>query len=160
MQIFYFLLELTSATIPAMKKKQQPTWQPIEKLSLIAYIIDGTLASAHETYQALQQGRQKPYSLDDATVNRAIKLFTDQKNGLWEFDEQLRRWTTQQLRPEQRMEIERLERQMKQLHSVNTTILVLTDELKEKTIEKLLAKSDAEVGIEYLLGLLPVDEKQ
>src|SRR5438128_641725 len=89
-------IDISYYTEQTMTKKQQPHWQPIEKLSLIAYIIDGTLASANETHKTLQQAQRKPYSLDDATVNRAIKLYTDQKNGLWEFDEQLRRWTTQQ----------------------------------------------------------------
>jgi len=30
-------------------------WQPIERLSMIAYHIDGTLAAATEHYESIQQ---------------------------------------------------------------------------------------------------------
>jgi hypothetical protein len=143
-----------------MTKTAKQQWQPIEKLSLLAKIIDGTLASAYETFAALQQGQQNPYSLDDATVKRASKLFTDQKNGLWEFDEQLARWKAQSLTPAQQAEVERLQHQMEKLHEQNTAILSLVEELQELTIERLLEKDDAEVGLEYLLGTLGKPQKK
>ena len=46
--------------------------------------------------------------------------------------------------------MERLQGQMKRLRQVITAILRLTDELKERTIEKVMAKSDVELGLEYL----------
>jgi hypothetical protein len=55
----------------------------------------------------------------------------------------------------QRREVERLASQMLQLHEVITAILRLADELKEGTIEKQLAKSDVELGIEALLRGCP-----
>ncbi len=42
---------------------------------------------------------------------------------------------------------------LERLHEVNTAILAPGEELKEKTIEKLLAKSDLEIGLEYFLGV-------
>jgi hypothetical protein len=44
---------------------------------------------------------------------------------------------------------------MKRLHEVITAILALANELKERTIEKILAKSDVELGLEFLLGHPP-----
>jgi hypothetical protein len=49
------------------------------------------------------------------------------------------------------MEVERLGGQMVRLHEVIAAILGLADELKEGTIEKELATSDLELGIETLL---------
>lgn len=129
----------------------QPQWQPIEQLSLIAFHIDGMLASAIEQYEALQVARPKPYVLDDYTVERVIDVFTAQQNDLWLFDKQLRRWQTGKLTPVQRTEVQRLASQMHQLHEVITSVLSLAAELKEGTIEKQLAKSDAELGIETLM---------
>jgi uncharacterized protein Smg (DUF494 family) len=50
-----------------------------------------------------------------------------------------------------REEIDRLSVQLEQLRVVLTNILVLADELKEGTIDKVLAKNDLELGIEVLL---------
>ncbi|MFZ4859178.1 MAG: hypothetical protein ACOYL3_22600 [Desulfuromonadaceae bacterium] len=50
-----------------------------------------------------------------------------------------------------REEIDRLFVQLEQLRIVLTNILVLADELKDGTIDKILAKSDLELEIEVLL---------
>ena len=43
----------------------QPQWQPIERLALIASHIDGMLESASEQYETLQLAKPKPFVLDD-----------------------------------------------------------------------------------------------
>jgi len=47
---------------------QQPQWQPISQLVLIASHIDGMLEAAQEQYQTLQPARAKPHVLDNDTV--------------------------------------------------------------------------------------------
>ncbi len=137
-----------------MTQNTKPQWQPIEKLSLIASMIDGMLESTTKQYETLQKAKQKPYSLDDALVNRAVNVYTDQKNDLWVYDKQLSRWKALKLTSAQADEVERLRVQMKKLCAINTMILSLAQELQEITIERLLEKDDAEVGVEYLLGTL------
>ncbi|GAC1354192.1 MAG: hypothetical protein PVS3B3_39820 [Ktedonobacteraceae bacterium] len=134
-----------------MPKTQQPQWQPISQLALIASHIDGMLEAAQEQYQTLQSARAKPHVLDDYTVGRVIEVFTVQKNDLWLFDEQLKRWTTQPLTTRQRQEVQRLTGQMSKLRQVIADILALADELKRGTIEQMLGKSDEEVGLDVLL---------
>lgn len=131
----------------------QPQWQPIGQLSLIAHHIDGMLETATEQYETLQLALPKPFVLDNYTVGRVIEVFTTQQNDLWLFDEQLRRWQSGQekLAVEQHTELERLTAQMLKLREVITSVLHLAGELKEGTIEKQLAKSDIELGIEALL---------
>jgi hypothetical protein len=137
-----------------MAKQPTPQWQPLEKLPFIAWAIDGMLESAEENYANLQPARKRPSMLDDYTVGRVIEVYTTQRDDLWLYDEQLKRWAALSLTAARRQEVTRLTAQMKRLHEVLTTILALADELKEGTIEKVLAKSDAEVGLEFLLGLL------
>jgi hypothetical protein len=108
------------------------------------------LESAEEQHQNLQEARPKPHVLDDYTVKRVIDVFTTQQNDLWLFDEQLDQWKTGKLTTKQREEVERLVIQMERLHEVIKSILALADELKKGTIEKQLAKSDLELGIETL----------
>lgn len=58
--------------------------------------------------------------------------------------------------PPQRQKIERLAGQVDEWRREVAAILELADELKEdNTIEALLRKSDAEVGLEALLGQEP-----
>ena len=130
---------------------QQPQWQPISQLALIASHIDGMLEAAQEQYQTLQPARAKPHVLDNYTVGRVIDVFTVQKHGLWLFEEQLQRWTAQSLTPRQRTEVQRLTSQMAKLRQVIGDILALADELKKGTIEQVLGKSDEELGLDVLL---------
>jgi len=131
---------------------ETPQWQPIERLALIATHIDGMLESASEQYETLQLAKPKPFVLDNYTIGRVIEVFTTQQGDLWLFDEQLRRWERGTLTSAQRREVERLAGQMLQLHEVISAILRLAEQLQERTIEKVLAKSDAELGLEMLLN--------
>ncbi|HEX3643770.1 MAG TPA: hypothetical protein VHV10_20975 [Ktedonobacteraceae bacterium] len=135
-----------------MPNQPQPQWQPISMLPTIATHIDGMLEAAQEQYKTLLPAKARPHALDDYTVNRVKKVFTEQQNDLWLFDEQLKQWQSNQLTGEQRKEVERLQGQMKKLREQVTTILTLADDLSKGTIEKVMAKSDAELGLEFLLN--------
>jgi hypothetical protein len=80
------------------------------------------------------------------------KVFTDQQKDLRLFEEQLTRWSKNQLTPEQRKEVDRLAVQMLKLREQVVVILDLADQLGKGTIEKVMAKSDAELGREFLLN--------
>jgi len=160
-------LNMAADTIPPqptgeeiMPNQSTPQWQPIEKLSLIASMIDGALDATTEQYESLTEAKQQPYSLDDALVNRAIKAFTDQKDDLLTYDGQLTRWKALRLTAKQQAEVERLSGQMKKLHKLTAKTLALAEELQALTIERLLEKDDAEVGLEYLLGTLGKPQKK
>ena len=134
--------------------KQTPQWHLISMLPTIATHIDGMLKAAQEQYQSLLLVKAKPHVLDDYTVNRVKKVFTEQQNDLWLFEEQLARWKSGSLTGEQRTEVERLQGQMKKLREQVAAILALADELAKGTIENVMAKSDGELGFEFLLNQL------
>ncbi len=136
-----------------MAQGPTPQWQPIGKLPVIAYAIDRMLASAEEQYPTLEEARPRPHMLDDYTVGRVVEVYTEQRDDLWMYEEQLRRWSAQTLTADQRREVERLTGQLRRLRAVIDKILALMDELKGGTIEKMLAKSDLEVGLEMLTRL-------
>ena len=128
-----------------------PHWQPITALPLIASLIDGELADGREHHATLLTVRDQPYVLDDATIERSIKLHTEQRDFLWVFAEQLARWRNEQPTSNQSRELDRLEGQLERLRAVLSAILQLAEELQQGTIERVLAKSDLELGIEALL---------
>jgi hypothetical protein len=52
----------------------------------------------------------------------------------------------------QRYEIGRLTDQLTELRRVLAACLALADEMKDGTIEKMLAKDDVELALEFLMG--------
>ena len=130
-----------------------PHWQPLTALPLIASIIDGELADGQEHHATLLSVRDRPYVLDDATIERSIKLHTEQRDFLGVFAEQLARWRHEQPTDAQRRELDRLDGQLERLRAVLDDILELARGLKQGTIERVLAKSDLELGLEALLRM-------
>ncbi len=137
-----------------MPEHTTPQWQPSSEIFLVGTMIDGMLRGAQEQYQTLLEARPKPHVLDDFTVGRVVDVFTEQRDGLWLWDEQLKRWATEPLRTLRRREVERLQGQMDVLHTVIDDILALADELGRGTIETVLAKGDMELGLEMLQRMI------
>jgi hypothetical protein len=60
--------------------KLEPQWQPIEFLPVFVTMIQGMLESSQEQYGSLLQARDRPQILDDHTIQRILKLFTEQND--------------------------------------------------------------------------------
>jgi hypothetical protein len=134
-----------------MENKLEPIWQSISNLPMIAYLIDGQFADSNEQYTRLLEACQKPYVLDDHTVQRVTYVYTEQLKFLWVFEKQLVKWKKEErLTPIQQSEIDRLQGYVQQLHNILTSILTLVENLKRETIEKVMKKSDLEMGTEFL----------
>lgn len=127
-------------------------WQPIRALPLIGSMIDGLLDEVEQQYENLQSCRPQPHVLDDYTVDRVIKVYTDQAGDVGLYAEQLSRWNRLNLTPSQRQEVARLSGQIPRIRERISAILTLAAELKGGTIETVSCKSDLEVGLEFLLG--------
>ena len=127
-------------------------WQPISALPLIGSMIDGLLDEVEKQYANLQTCRPKPHVLDNDTVARVIEVYSAQADDVWLYEEQLSRWRNLNLTLAQREEVDRLAAQIPTLRERITALLALAEELKGGTIETVLAKSDLELGLEWLLG--------
>jgi hypothetical protein len=115
-------------------------------------LIDGLLDEAEKQYANLEACWSKPHVLDDCTVHRVTKVYSDQAEDLLLYEEQLSRWKSLNLDTPQRQEVDRLAAQVPTIRERITAILALAEELKKGTIETVLAKSDFEIGMEFLLG--------
>ncbi|WP_433513753.1 hypothetical protein ACQP2T_61110 [Nonomuraea sp. CA-143628] len=68
------------------------------------------------------------------------------------FAEQGRRWAAEpDLTADQREGVERYQELVEQITAETSVVLAIADQLADVTIEKFMAKSDLEVGIEALL---------
>lgn len=137
-----------------MSEQSRPkvNWQPISALSLIGSMIDGLLDEAEQQYETLGSCRAQPHVLDDYTVGRVIKVYTEQADEVRLYAEQLSRWSGLNLTPAQRQEVHRLSEQIPRIRELIRAILALAAELKGGTIEAVLGKSDLEVGLEFPRG--------
>ena len=138
-----------------MTGRGEPSWQAIGRLPVIASLIDGGLRDGREHYAALLEARPKPHVLDDATIARIKRVNGEGHEWCGVYDRQLVRWRGQRLTGTQRREVARLQGVQRELRAVLTQILELADELGRGTIERKLAKSDVELGVEYALGSRP-----
>ena len=127
-------------------------WQPISALPLLGSMIDGLRDEAEQQYTNLQACRPTPHVLDHDTVGRVIEVYTAQVADLWLCEEQLFRWKHLHLTRSQQQEVERPAAQISTIRERITAILALAEELKGGTIETVLGTSDAELGLEFLLG--------
>ena len=138
-----------------MDDKPTPEWQPIERLPLIAEMIDGYVADAQEQEQTLREAKQRPHVFDDALVDRIDKVYGDALEMTGLFEQQLRRWRNSGLTVDQKRDVARLEGQVLCLRRGLTAILALAAEIRQGTIDRIMDKSDLELGLEVLLGIRP-----
>jgi hypothetical protein len=135
-----------------MPEHRVPQWHPISALPMIGQALDGMVESAGEVLQSLEEARPRPHVLDDSTIGRVCEAHGTQFNDLWWYTEQLTRWQRASPTATQQQELERLTHQLTALRRVLTASLTLAEELQAGTIEKVLAKDDAELALEFLLG--------
>jgi hypothetical protein len=144
----FLFRSLGGETVP----QRTPNWRPLSDLPMIASLIDGMLEDAKEHYATLLQAKDKPHVLDDATIERVERMHTERIEYLDLFAGQLARWRKQSPTSIQALEIARLTQALGALTRINTDTLNLVGELKEGTIDKILAKDDIELGLELLAG--------
>ncbi|MDP9850259.1 hypothetical protein [Streptosporangium lutulentum] len=130
--------------------QEEPIWQPLSMLAVLSVHVKEGGTAAREHRAALEKGRFAPRVLDDATVARVKKVFTQTAEDNALFAEQGRRWAAEDLTPVQRNQVERYAALVAELQRETTAILALADELATTTIETVLATSDLELGVEAL----------
>ena len=132
----------------------QPTWQPIAQLPTVAWAITGMADEAADMLGSLREAAPTPHVLDDATVERVIRLYTEQQDDLWLYEEQLRRWQAGRLTDAQRQEVAGLSLRLGRLRADIAAILELAAYLKPRTIDAVLARSNEELARDILSGNL------
>ncbi len=130
-------------------------WQPISQMKLIASMIDDALGDTSEHLQTLTRARARPHVLDDATIDRVERVHTEQMEFVDIYTQQIARWRTEKPSPAQTRELDRMQEQNKQLQVVTADVLTLASELRKGTIDRVLAMTDLELGLQALLGTNP-----
>src|SRR5258708_24889288 len=120
---------------------QQPEiqWQPISQLPLLGSLIDEMCTDSADQLSQYQEVNQNPHRLDNATVQRAIRLYAEQLEDIEAlYGPQFGRWLKDELTDAQRAEVTRLSGQLAKLKAINEQILGLLDDIKHGTIDWVL----------------------
>ena len=126
-------------------------WQPLAMMGVIADLIDGMVNEGTTQSQLFTAALAKPHVFDDATIDRALRLYRERVHFIEIYSEQLRRWRNEH-HPDakQRREIERLESQTSRLRELNAKVLRLAAEIRKGTIDRVFEKDDLQLGVEAL----------
>ncbi|MFU7501953.1 MAG: hypothetical protein ACE1S7_00390 [Candidatus Tisiphia sp.] len=142
-----------------MTEKQQPIFHPLSMIATISAIVKGMLEASEEQLKNMTTVIDRPHVLDDEIINRSVKLYNKQNTDIEFFLEQCRRWRKDNPSVTTLVEIETIEDNTQKLRNINNQLLVIIDKCKDLTINKILAKDDMELAIEFLTGKLPFPKK-
>jgi len=135
-----------------MPKATRVNWQPISRMPLIAGMIKGSLDDTREHLGTLTKAQDRPHVLDDATIDRVEQVHAEQMEFADLYTRQIGRWRTEKPSAAQVSELDRMEKQNRQLRDVTADVLALAAELRKATIERVLDMTDLELGLQSLLG--------
>ena len=133
-----------------MTNISQQEWKPIDFLPVYLTLLRGMLDSNQEQFDVLSKARQKPGVLDDPTIQRFLKLFTEQKEFFWVWEGQIERWSQLNLDAFHHSMLKELKDDLREIKILNAKILDLVHELEPHTIDRILAKDDGELAMEFL----------
>ena len=138
-------------------RDDQPTWQPVAAVRMLTSVVAEQLEHTRAQLALMDQARptrRDARILDDHTVTETLRVYGQMAQDYRTlFAEQGRRWqaeTTPSTTTRTQVDayVELVEHQLRALDD----LLALTREIQGHTIEKIMAKSDLELGIEALLG--------
>ena len=136
------------------QNKQKQIRREIDFLPTYTELIMGELAQTEEQYASFAAAKHKPHVLDDAIVDRAVKLYEDQLSFIPLHEKQLNWWLSENITDAQRYQVEDLQAKLPALREKTEELLALLAELKQGTIDRILEMSDEELGWKFLRGEL------
>jgi hypothetical protein len=85
--------------------------------------------------------------------DRIERVHSEQLEFVDIYAEQIQRWRTEGPSAAQTLELDRLEKQNRRLREVTTDVIALAHELGKGIIDRIMAMSDLELGLQTLLGI-------
>lgn len=138
------------------KKQPQQIRHSISKLPLFTEMIIGAAVNTDEQWTTFVAVRSKPHALDDATIDRALRLYQVQLEDITAHDRQLGWWLEEDISDTQRYQVNDLRVKLLPWRERNLELLDLLAELREGTIDRILEMDDEELGRRFRNGELGV----
>ncbi len=126
---------------------------PIGHMPFIAEMIQQELEEARSLEKTLLESLPKPHILDDETLDRIDHNYGEMAaDNLNMHGWQLERWLQKPLTDQQKLEVQRLKVSLEAYRVKARAVLALSQRLRAGSIDRVMEKSDLELGIEFLLG--------
>ena len=133
-----------------VKMMPKPNRLPISQLPLLTSMIAGILENTEEQEQQFREIRDKPHVLDDATVQRAQRLYRTQLQDMDLYENQADIWLTENPTETQQAMLDNMLMQIGKIRGQSQIILDMLAEIETGTIDRIMAMSDEEVGLYHL----------
>lgn len=137
-------------------EEKTPRFHSLNKLYLVVDLVEEQLKDTQIQFQNFREAIPKPSVLDDEIIERALRLYRNNAEDQWWYSEQIRRWRQDDPTPEQVEELDRLERQARELAFLTRDVIHILEYLEKYTIEKILAMDEAELALKVLSGEIPL----
>jgi hypothetical protein len=137
--------------------QRQPIWQPVAAVGMLTAVVTEQLEHTRAQLALMEQARpNRPDAriLDDHTVSETLRVYGQMAQDYRDlFAEQGRRWQTETTPATTTRQTVDTYAQLVDAHlAALEDLLALAQQIQGHTIDKIMAKSDLELGIEALLG--------
>ena len=124
---------------------------PVAHWALFAELLEGHVEDAQSLYASLESARARPHVLDDATLDRVEQQYAVmERETITGYEWQFAEWERAVLTPAERTGLERMRQLLRDYELRSARVLAVVAELRTGTIDRVLAKSDLELGIEAI----------
>ncbi|MBL7110261.1 MAG: hypothetical protein ISS11_08490 [Candidatus Marinimicrobia bacterium] len=134
-----------------MEKREQ-ILRPISYLPMISDLTYGELEEAENMLSYMLEAKERPSSLDDHTIDRVIRLYSEKIDMVPVYKAQLEYWKNDKSNSSHFTAIDDLYTKTEDLYEISMEILGLAKEISKHTIDKIMAMSDEELAIRTLTG--------
>ncbi len=124
---------------------------PVAHWALFAELLEGHVEDADALHASLESARARPHVLDDATLDRVEQQYTVmERETIQGYEWQFARWKHAVLTPAERTGLERTRQLLSDYEGRSARVLAVVAELRSGTIERVLERSDLELGLEVM----------
>ena len=130
---------------------EEQRWYPIDKLPMFESMVSEGIDYTLEQDALFLEAKGKPHVLDDSIIDRGERVFQDQIEDTTWYDRQIARWRKQGLTEQQRTQVDKFEASANRYREASKRVLVLLEELRKGTINRILEMDDEELALNVLL---------
>ena len=134
-----------------MNANRRPNLQPLSMRPMLGRVINEQQAELEKQLTALQRAHQSPGSMDNATIEHVLGVFSETKQLLPIYEQQIAHWRTK-CTPSvtQTIQVSHVAEQLAKSIQVVNEILTLATKIKGETNEVLMSIDDVSWGFTAL----------
>ncbi|WP_067471548.1 hypothetical protein [Nocardia amamiensis] len=133
--------------------EREQNWYPISRIGYFTDLVREGIDVTRGQIELFTPAMAEPYRLDDATVNRAARVYENQRADQVLFRNQADRWAGEVATAAEKAALTTYVAVLDELDQLTADVLGMCATLSQQTIEKLMSKSDEEAVLEALMRL-------